>query len=117
MRRAVMAASGGLLLALVVTLAAGRVRAGANGPAASAVPVFVVEPIVAAAAAAGHGARHDRRARAAWGGPGARHPWPDSEHGIHRNDRDHVWLAGNGARDGTILKLTRDGEFVMKRPP
>lgn len=45
MRRAVMAASGGVLLALVVTLAAGRVPAGANEPAASAVPVFVVDPL------------------------------------------------------------------------
>jgi DNA-binding beta-propeller fold protein YncE len=50
----------------------------------------------------------------AWGGPGAGHPWPDSEHGIHVDDRDNVWLAGNGARDGMLLKFTRDGTFLMK---
>jgi hypothetical protein len=50
----------------------------------------------------------------AWGGPGAGHPWPDSEHGIHVDDRDHVWLAGNGPKDGMILKFTRDGKFLMK---
>jgi NHL repeat len=49
----------------------------------------------------------------AWGGPGAGHPWPDSEHGIHVDDRDHVRLAGNGPRDGTILKFTRDGKLLM----
>ena len=50
----------------------------------------------------------------AWGGSGAGHPWPDNEHGIYVDDRDNVWLAGNGARDGMILKFTRDGKFLMK---
>jgi DNA-binding beta-propeller fold protein YncE len=50
----------------------------------------------------------------AWGGPGHGHPWPDSEHGIHVDDREHVWIAGNGARDGLVLKFTRDGKFLMK---
>jgi sugar lactone lactonase YvrE len=50
----------------------------------------------------------------AWGGPAAAHPWPDSEHGIHVDERDHVWLAGNGTRDGMVLKFTRDGTFLMK---
>jgi DNA-binding beta-propeller fold protein YncE len=50
----------------------------------------------------------------AWGGPSADHPWPDNEHGIYVDDRDHVWLAGNGSRDGMILKFTRDGTFLMK---
>jgi DNA-binding beta-propeller fold protein YncE len=50
----------------------------------------------------------------AWGGAGAGHPWPDSEHGIYVDHRDHVWIAGNGPRDGQILKLTRDGKLLMK---
>ena len=28
----------------------------------------------------------------AWGGPGAGHPWPDNEHGIHVDDAGNVWL-------------------------
>jgi DNA-binding beta-propeller fold protein YncE len=30
------------------------------------------------------------------------------------DDKDNVWLAGNGPRDGMILKFTRDGKFLMK---
>ena len=50
----------------------------------------------------------------AWGGPAAGHPWPDNEHGIFVDDRHNVWLAGNGPKDGMILKFTRDGKFLMK---
>jgi hypothetical protein len=50
----------------------------------------------------------------AWGGPAAGHPWPENEHGIYVDERDHVWLAGNGPRDGMILKFTRDGTLRMK---
>jgi DNA-binding beta-propeller fold protein YncE len=49
----------------------------------------------------------------AWGGPGAGHPWPDSEHGIHVDHRDQVWIAGNSPRDGQILKFTRDGKLLL----
>ncbi len=49
----------------------------------------------------------------AWGG-GAGHPWPDSEHGIYVDHRDRVWIAGNGPRDGQVLKFTRDGKLLMK---
>jgi len=49
-----------------------------------------------------------------WGGPGAGHPWPDNEHGIYVDAQDHVWLAGNGPKDGMILKFTRDGKFLLK---
>ena len=51
---------------------------------------------------------------ASWGGPGHGHPWPDNEHGIYVDDKDHVWIAGNGPKDGMILKFTRDGKFLMK---
>jgi DNA-binding beta-propeller fold protein YncE len=50
----------------------------------------------------------------AWGGPEGGHPWPDSEHGIHVDHRDQVWIAGNGPRDGQILKFSRDGKLLMK---
>ena len=49
-----------------------------------------------------------------WGGPGAGHPWPDNEHGIYVDVKDNVWLAGNGPKDGMILKFSRDGKFLMK---
>jgi hypothetical protein len=49
-----------------------------------------------------------------WGGPGAGHPWPAMEHGIHVDDRGDVWLAGNGPRDGMVLKFTREGKFLMR---
>ena len=51
---------------------------------------------------------------ASWGGPGHGHPWPDNEHGIYVDGRDHVWIAGNGAKDGMILKFTRDGKLLLK---
>lgn len=50
----------------------------------------------------------------AWGGPGAGYTWPDNEHGIFVDHRDQVWIAGNGAKDGQILKFRRDGKFLMK---
>jgi len=50
----------------------------------------------------------------AWGGPGAGYDWPDSEHGIHVDATDSVWIAGNGPDDTYILKFTRAGEFVLQ---
>jgi len=50
----------------------------------------------------------------AWGGKGQGYDWPDNEHGIYVDPKGFVWLAGNGGRDGQILKFTRDGKFVMQ---
>jgi DNA-binding beta-propeller fold protein YncE len=50
----------------------------------------------------------------AWGGPGAGYEWPDSEHGIHVDRRDFVWIGGNNEKDNQILKFTADGQFVMQ---
>jgi DNA-binding beta-propeller fold protein YncE len=49
-----------------------------------------------------------------WGGPGQGYDWPASEHGIFVDDNDFVWLAGNGDKDGQVLKFTLDGNFVMQ---
>lgn len=49
-----------------------------------------------------------------WGGPGVGYTWPANEHGIFVDYRDNVWIAGNAANDGQILKFTRDGRFLMK---
>jgi DNA-binding beta-propeller fold protein YncE len=49
-----------------------------------------------------------------WGGPGQGYEWPQSEHGVYIDDNDFVWLAGNGEKDGQLLKFTMDGKFVMQ---
>jgi DNA-binding beta-propeller fold protein YncE len=50
----------------------------------------------------------------AWGGPGPGYEWPDNEHGIRVDDGGNVWLGGNGAKDGMVLKFTNDGKFLMQ---
>jgi len=49
-----------------------------------------------------------------WGGPSDRYQWPESEHGIFVDDNDFVWLAGNGKKDGQLLKFTMEGNFVLQ---
>ena len=49
-----------------------------------------------------------------WGGPGQGYEWPESEHGIFIDDNDFVWFAGNGKKDGQLLKFTMDGKFVLQ---
>ena len=49
-----------------------------------------------------------------WGGPGDGYEWPDSEHGIHIDHQEHVWIGGNAAGDAHILKFTKDGEFLLQ---
>jgi hypothetical protein len=36
------------------------------------------------------------------------------EHGIAVDDKDNVWLTGNGDGDGQILKFTKDGKFCCR---
>jgi DNA-binding beta-propeller fold protein YncE len=50
----------------------------------------------------------------AWGGPGAGYEWPTSNHGITIDDKDNVWIGGNGARDSHILKFTHDGKLLLQ---
>jgi DNA-binding beta-propeller fold protein YncE len=50
----------------------------------------------------------------AWGGPGPGYEWFQTEHGLSFDDKGNVWLAGSGARDGQLLKFTRDGTFLMQ---
>ncbi|WP_439548958.1 hypothetical protein [Falsiroseomonas sp.] len=64
-------------------------------------------PAVLVFDAAGNLLRH-------WGGPGQGYEWPGTEHGIHVDAEDFVWLAGNGPRDHQILKFTLDGRFVTQ---
>ena len=49
-----------------------------------------------------------------WGGPGEGYQWPASNHGIFVETNGTVWIAGNGAQDGQILKFTRDGKFIKQ---
>ncbi len=50
----------------------------------------------------------------AWGGPGQGFEWPESNHGIVIDSKGVVWIGGNGASDGHILKFTREGKFVKQ---
>ena len=50
----------------------------------------------------------------AWGGPGKGYDWVQSEHGIYIDPKGFVWVGGNGANDGQVLKFTRDGNFVLQ---
>ncbi len=49
-----------------------------------------------------------------WGGPGQGYEWPENEHGVFVDDDDFVWLAGNGKKDGQLLKFTMDGKLVLQ---
>ena len=64
-----------------------------------------------------------------WGGPAAGHDWPESNHGISVDNKDNVWIGGNGtcadssaakgecpkgSIDSFILKFTHDGKFLME---
>lgn len=50
----------------------------------------------------------------AWGGPGAGYDWPQSEHGMYVDGKGFIWITGNGANDGQVLKFTADGRFIMQ---
>ena len=45
-------------------------------------------------------------------GPG--YQWPASNHGLNIDNKGNVWIGGNGAADGHILKFTQDGKFLMQ---
>ena len=48
-----------------------------------------------------------------WGGPGPGYGWPSNEHGIFVDHADNVWIAGNGPKDGQVLKFTRTGQHLL----
>jgi len=50
----------------------------------------------------------------AWGGPGEGYDWPTSNHGIAVDDKDNIWIGGNGTGDSHMLKFTHDGKFLMQ---
>jgi hypothetical protein len=50
----------------------------------------------------------------AWGGAGQGYDWPAQEHGLRVDEKGFVWLGGNGANDGMVLKFTLAGKFVMQ---
>jgi DNA-binding beta-propeller fold protein YncE len=50
-----------------------------------------------------------------WGGKdGPGYQWPDSNHGLNVDNKGNIWIGGNGAMDGHVLKFTLDGKFVMQ---
>jgi DNA-binding beta-propeller fold protein YncE len=50
-----------------------------------------------------------------WGGSdGPGYQWPASNHGLNVDNKGNIWIGGNGATDGHVLKFTQDGTFVMQ---
>jgi hypothetical protein len=50
-----------------------------------------------------------------WGGQdGPGYQWPGSNHGLNIDNKGNIWIGGNGATDGHVLKFTLDGTFVMQ---
>ncbi len=49
-----------------------------------------------------------------FGGPSEDYDWPQSNHGITADDKDNLWIGGNGRNDAHMLKFTRDGKFLMQ---
>ena len=49
-----------------------------------------------------------------FGGEGQGYVWPASNHGIGVDDKDNLWIGGNGAGDSHILKFARDGRFLAQ---
>jgi DNA-binding beta-propeller fold protein YncE len=49
-----------------------------------------------------------------WGGPGQGYDWPQIEHGLFVDQKDQVWVGGNGENDAHLLKFTRDGKFLQQ---
>lgn len=50
----------------------------------------------------------------AWGGAGQGYDWPSSNHGVSIDDKDNVWIGGNGVGDSHILKFTHEGKFLKQ---
>jgi hypothetical protein len=67
----------------------------------------------------------------AWGGPAANHEYdwptageqspdpdvggtPNGMHSVFVDSQDNVWLTGTGPGDGQILKMTRNGKFILQ---
>jgi len=58
----------------------------------------------------------------AWGGPGQGYDWPDSEHGIAVDYKDHVWIGGSAPvapslrnlDDDMLLKFDNKGKFLLQ---
>ena len=49
-----------------------------------------------------------------WGGPGEGYTWPVSNHGITLDNKDNVWIGGNGNTDTHILKFDKTGKNIAK---
>jgi hypothetical protein len=49
-----------------------------------------------------------------WGGPGQGYDWPDTEHGLFVDQKDNVWISGNGDKDTNLLKFTKSGKFLLQ---
>jgi hypothetical protein len=51
---------------------------------------------------------------ASWGGPGKGFDWPLSNHGITVDGKGNIWIGGNDAQDGEVLKFSANGMFLKQ---
>jgi hypothetical protein len=51
---------------------------------------------------------------ASWGGPGKGFDWPLSNHGITVDGKGNIWIGGNDAQDGEVLKFAANGRFLKQ---
>jgi hypothetical protein len=51
---------------------------------------------------------------ASWGGPGKGFDWPLSNHGITVDGKGNIWIGGNDAQDGEVLKFAANGKFLKQ---
>ncbi len=49
-----------------------------------------------------------------WGGPGQGYTWPGSNHGISIDEKNNVWIGGNGPNDSHILKFSHEGKLIAE---
>ena len=59
-----------------------------------------------------------------WGGPSDQYEWPDTEHGIYVDQKDHVWIGGNNGpivqvrvsdrTDDMLLEFTSKGRLIRQ---
>jgi DNA-binding beta-propeller fold protein YncE len=55
----------------------------------------------------------------AWGGPeitptiDGQNQWPALVHGLHVDDKNTIWLGGNGSGDHQVLNFTATGKFIQ----
>src|SRR5689334_13273126 len=46
-----------------------------------------------------------------WGGPAEGYVWPESNHGVSLDDKDNVWIGGNGRMRSEERRVGKEGRY------